>query len=219
MTCQKHGIIFLTLKTGLCPMDTATQQILRRIRATGRGSVFVPKQFLDLGSRAAVDQALSRLVRRGVLRRAGRGLYHYPKFSRRLGALAPMPDVVARAYARTTGATVQVAGAQAANALGLSTQVPARVTYVTDGGSRRLRVGTQVIEFRRAAPRRLLGAGRPWGAALQALTYLGKDEADDRVIRRLRHALSRDDRRALAAHAADVADWMRPILARVAREG
>jgi hypothetical protein len=197
-------------------MYTITAQILTRIRASGRGSVFTPKQFLDLGSRAAVDQTLSRLVRRGVLQRIGRGLYHYPKRSPRLGDLAPTPDAVARAYARKTGSRLQVSGAQAANALGLSTQVPARTTFVTDGATRQLRVGNHVVFLRRAAPRRLVGAGTPWATALQALAFVGKGGTDARVIQRLKSALSVDDRRALGRHADLAPDWMRPVIAELA---
>ena len=197
-------------------MYMIARQMVARLRGSGRGSVFTPKQFLDIGSRAAVDQALSRLVRRGILKRVGRGLYHYPKRSPRLGDLAPTPDAVARAYARKTCSTLQVSGAQAANALGLSTQVPARATYVTDGTTRELRVGNQVVVLRRAAPRWLAGAGTPWGTALQALAFVGRSGIDAHVIRRLRRALSADDRRALGRHADLAPDWMRPVIAELA---
>jgi hypothetical protein len=199
-------------------MYSIVQQILKTIRGTGRGSVFTPKDFLDLGNRAAVDQALSRLARTGVLQRVGRGLYHYPKISPRLGTLSPAVDAVARAVARKTGSRLQVTGAQAANALGLSTQVPARATFVTDGLTRQVRLGKQVIQLRRAAPRRLAGAGKRWGTVLQALAYLGKDQVDPNVVRRLRNALSHDDRQALARHAGDAPDWMRPVISLIAGE-
>ncbi len=179
--------------------------------------MYTPKDFLDLGSRAGVDQALSRLARSGALRRVGRGLYHYPKVSVRFGALSPAPDALARALARKTGSRLQVTGAQAANAIGLSTQVPARATFVTDGLSRQMRLGNQVIQLRRAAPRRLVGAGKRWGTALQALAYLGKDQVNPNVILRLRSALSHDDRQALARHAGYAPDWMRPVIAQISR--
>jgi hypothetical protein len=180
--------------------------------------VYTPKDFLDLGTRAGVDQALSRLARSGVLRRVGRGLYHYPKVSVRFGALSPAPDALARAMARKTGSRLQVTGAQAANALGLSTQVPARATFVTDGLSRQMQLGSQLIQLRRAAPRRLVGAGKRWGTALQALAYLGRDQVDPNVILRLRSALSHDDRLSLARHAGDAPDWMRPVIAQIATD-
>ena len=198
-------------------MYTIMKQVVRRIRGSGRGSVVTPKDFLDLGSRAAVDQALSRLAKASVIQRVGRGLYHYPKVSPRLGPLSPAPDAVARAVARKTSSRLQVTGAQAANALGLSTQVPARATFVTDGVTRRLRVGTQVIQFRRAAPSRLVGAGKRWGGVIPALAYLGKDQVDADAIRRVRNALAHDDRRALAHHAGYAPDWMRPLIAQIAR--
>ena len=100
-----------------------------------RGGVFTPSDFLDVAGRAAVDQALSRLVKGGKLRRLARGLYDFPKLHPKLGPLSPAPDDVAQALARETGSQVQIVGARAANALGLSTQVPAKSSYLTDGPS------------------------------------------------------------------------------------
>ena len=76
-------------------MNSVSKQIVKRIRGKGMGFVFTPKDFLDLGSRAAVDQALSRLTRRGTIRRLGRGLYDYPRVSPHLGPLSPPLDLVA----------------------------------------------------------------------------------------------------------------------------
>src|SRR5438105_83240 len=140
-------------------MSSTMNQILRRVRAYGRGSVFTPADFLDLGKRAAVDQALSRLAKDGQLRRLVRGLYDFPKVHAQLGLLAPTPDAVARAFARETGSSLQVAGAQAANALGLSTQIPARIVYLTNGPSRRVLLGKRVVDVRHASPKHLVAPG------------------------------------------------------------
>jgi hypothetical protein len=105
-------------------MHTVPALVMRRVKGMGRGSVFTPSDFADLGGRAATDQALSRLARTGKIRRLARGIYDYPRVSRFLGPISPARDVVARALARKTNSAVQVTGAQAANALGLSTQVP-----------------------------------------------------------------------------------------------
>ena len=196
-------------------MYSIMTQVVRRIHGSGRGSVVTPKDFLDLGSRAAVDQALSRLAKASVIQRVGRGLYHYPKVSPRLGPLSPAPDVVAGAMARKTSSRLQVTGAQAANSLGLSTQVPARATFVTDGLTRQLRIGNQTIQLRRAAPSRLVGAGKRWGGVIPALAYLGKGQVDADAIRRVRNALAHDDRQALARHAGYAPDWMRPLIAQI----
>ena len=114
-------------------MNTIQDDILERIRGQGRGKVFTPKDFLDLGSRDAADQSLSRLVKGGEIQRLGRGLYHFPRMNERLGiALGPDLDEIAEALARQTGSRVVPSGAVAANRLGLSTQVPAKPVYLTD---------------------------------------------------------------------------------------
>lgn len=89
----------------------------------------------------------------GQLRRLARGLYDFPKVHPKLGALSPTPDNVAQALARETGSLVQIAGARAANALGLSTQVPAQSTCLTDGPSRRVVLGKRVVDLRQASPK------------------------------------------------------------------
>lgn len=114
-------------------VTSVPDRIMKRVRSSGRGGVFTPSDFLNVAGRAAVDQALSRLVKNGALRRLTRGLYDYPKLHPKLGRLSPTPDDIAQALARETGSQVQIAGARAANALGLTTQMPAKNTYLTDG--------------------------------------------------------------------------------------
>ena len=144
-------------------VTSVPDRIMRRARAGGRGGVFTPSDFLDVAARSAVDQALSRLVKNGKLRRLACGLYDFPKVHPKLGPLSPeLPDDVAQALARETGSRVQIAGARAANALGLSTQVPARSTYLTDGPSRRVVLGKRVVDLRHASPKHLIArAVRP----------------------------------------------------------
>ncbi len=188
------------------------KKLLARARALGRGSVFVPGDFTGLGSRAAIDQALTRLTRAGVIRRIARGLYDMPRRHTVAGLLSPSLDDVAAAVARSTGSRIQVSGAIAANLLGLSTQVPARRVYLTDGTSRTLRVGSRVIEFKHASPRRLLGAGTMAGTVLQALHYLGRDGVDADVVRKLREQLAPADKKVVAKLIPQTTLWMQPIL-------
>lgn len=191
-------------------------KVLARLRAKGRGTVCVPADFLDLGSRAAVEQALSRLVRAGALRRLVRGVYDFPKIHTRLGPLSPALPQVARAIARSTGSQLQVSGAQAANQLGLSTQVPARVVYLTDGPSRTVQVGSRAIEFRHAAPRSLAGAGTPAGVVMQALRHIGRGSLTPDVVAHVRRLVRDDDRRSVAKHLSSAPAWMRPALRTIA---
>ena len=194
----------------------AIDKIKRRIIGKGRGAVFTPADFLDLGSRASVDQTLSRLTDQGVIRRLARGIYDYPKTSPRLGRLSPDPDVVAVAIARKDGRVVQVSPARAANMLGLTTQVPAKAVYLTDGPSRTTQIGAQTIIMRNAAARNLVGAGKPTGAVFQALRYLGKDGVDASVVARLSRTIDADTRRALVKDALQAPGWMRPVVQQIA---
>lgn len=192
-------------------------RIMRRARAGGRGSVFTPSDFLSLASRAAVDQALSRLVGAGKLRRLAHGLYDFPKMHAKLGLLSPAPDDVAGALARETGSLVQISGARAANSLGLSTQVPARSTYLTDGPSRRVVFGKRIVDLRHASPKHLIAPGSPAGTVVQALRHVGVVRATD-VVQVAARRLSASDKRMLAHSAFRAPAWMRPALVQIASD-
>jgi len=192
-------------------LTSVPDRIMRRVRAGGRGGVFTPSDFLDVAGRASVDQALSRLAKRGKLRRLARGLYDYPKVHPKLGLLSPAPDDVARALARETGSRAQIAGAHAANALGLSTQVPAKSLYLTDGPSRRIVLGKRVVDLRHASPKHLIAPGSPAGTVVQALRHVGPVRAAD-VAQIAARRLSASDKKVLAANVLQAPAWMRPTL-------
>lgn len=197
------------------PAVSVPDRVMRRVRASGRGSVFTPSDFLAVAARSSVDQALSRLVKGGQLRRLARGLYDFPKVHPKLGALSPAPDDVAQALARETGSQVQIAGARAANALGLSTQVPAQSTYLTDGPSRRVVLGKRVVDLRHASPKHLIAPGSPAGTVVQALRHVGPVRAAD-VAQVAARRLSANDKKTLASTAVQAPAWMRPTLVSIA---
>jgi hypothetical protein len=130
------------------------------------------KELLHLGSRTAVDQLLSRLVQRGCLLRAGRGIYVRPIESR-FGTRAPSAVKMTEGLANQRGEIIVSHGAAAANALGLTTQVPMRAVYLTSGPSRRLKLGAQMVIFVRKGirvirlPFRLPSASRRHWRALR----------------------------------------------------
>jgi hypothetical protein len=191
---------------------TLTKKIVRRLHTREEGNVFVTGDFLDLGTRAAVDQALSRLARQGAIRRIGRGIYDRPRVNTRLGiTLSPAPEEVANAIAINGASRLQVAGAQAANALGLSTQVPARIVYLTDGTPRTIHVGNQTLVFRHASPRNMATAGRTSGLVIQALRHLGKKNVNEEVIRRLQKSLSDKEKATLKKDRLYAPGWMQPL--------
>jgi hypothetical protein len=201
-------------------MDTSIpDKIVDRLRRQGRGKVFTPKDFLDIGSRDAVDQALSRLAKAETVQRLGRGLYCYPKINKRLGiAIPPDVDEIADALARQTGSRIAPSGATAANRLGLSTQVPARPVYLTDGRSRQVRVGNFVVVVKHVAPKELPVGNRTSATVLQALRHLGKDAVDSTVVSQIRKALSPRNRSQLLQDARYTTDWIADTVRRIAED-
>ncbi len=198
---------------------STSDRILRRLQGRGRGFVFTPTDFLDMGGRASVDQTLSRLARRNKIRRLSRGLYDYPRANPRLGPLSPTSDAVAQALARQNHSVAQIAPAQAANLLGVSTQVPAQAVYLTDGPSRKVQLGRRLIALRHASPKTLVAAGTNAGTVVQAVRYLGKHASADAapLAQHLAAQLSSNDRDVLARQAHRAPHWMQTVLKQIAR--
>lgn len=191
-------------------MARLADKILDRVSARLKGRrVYTPKDFLDLGSRAAVDQALSRLAKEGQLRRVGHGLYDMPRTSRVLKGPAPVDlNAVIGALERRDGVRIMPDGLTAANGLGLTSAVPARVSYLTDGHSRNLDIGSRTVQFRHASPSVMRWAGRPAAPVFQALRWLGRDAAADaRVVSILKRSLPDDVKRDLLQNSRDLPDW------------
>jgi hypothetical protein len=200
-------------------MEAVQNQLHDRIRQAGPGRIFTPKDFLDLVNRDAADQALSRLARRGTLKRLGRGLYYVPKHNLRLGIdVPPDLDEIAAALGRQTGSRVVPSGAVAANQLGLSTQVPAQPVYLSDGRSRTVRVGQYSVQIKHALPKNL-PAGTPKSVlVIQALRFLGKDAITNRVIETIQNVLTLDERKQLLDDVKYATDWISQAVRRIAIE-
>jgi predicted transcriptional regulator of viral defense system len=171
-----------------------------------------------LGSYSAVTYALKSLCDKGQIRRLGRGVYDYPKPHPILGGLMPTPEQIASAVARQNNLQIQPSGAYAANLLGLSEQVPARIVFLTNGANRRISVGRQEIILKRTTPKNMATAGRISGVVIQALRYLGKDYVDDAVIDTLAGRLTRDDREQLITDIRHAPAWIGAIFRRLAKQ-
>ncbi|ANH73191.1 hypothetical protein ACS15_1871 [Ralstonia insidiosa] len=153
-----------------------------------------------------MDQVLSRLVQRGALLRAGRGIYVLPVESR-FGSRAPSASKMVEGLAHQRGETIVSHGAAAANALGLTTQVPVRSVYLTSGPSRRLKLGAQTVEFRHAPVWQLIFPGRAAGDVVRALAWLGPERAGE-ALRTLRAKLPAAEMKEVASARARLPTWM-----------
>lgn len=182
--------------------------ILRRVNGRGRGAVFTAQDFIDIGSRDAVDQALGRLARSGRIRRVDRGVYDLPRTHPKVGPMWPSADAVAQAVAKQTDSHLQVTGAAAANALGLSTQVPAQAEYLTDGPSRSIHVGKLVVRLKHAGRVEMLLPQSRAGMAIVALRHLGRDAASASVLQRLAAILDGGDKKQLSRVRARLPGWL-----------
>jgi predicted transcriptional regulator of viral defense system len=191
--------------------ESIESRILRRIIGKKKGWVFTPSHFLDLGNRAAVDQALSRLVRSGDIRRLARGLYDYPKNHPDFGKVPPSVDCVAAALAEKDNLKIQPSGAYAANLLGLSDQVPAKVVFLTDGSTRVVEIGNWHIKFKKTTPKNMATAGRVSGLVIQALRYMKQRNIDDKITNILKRKLSVEDKEQLISDIRYAPAWIGEI--------
>ena len=195
--------------------------VQNRIGASPPRTVWTPADFLDLGSRDAVDKTLQRLVAAGELRRIDRGLYDRPTRNELTRQDSPPdPRSVIDAVARRDQIRVLVNGMTAANDLGLTDAVPARIVVHTDARLRRIHLGALDITFRPTAASKLYWANRPAMRIVQALHWLHDmqgGQEDDRTLLRLRRLLNDSEQGArlksdLREGLATLPAWMRVLL-------
>jgi len=201
-------------------MQPMRDQILARIKRLGEGKVFSAKDFLDIASRGTIDMALGRLTRNGTIRRIRRGLYDVPRINEALGGkLSPDIDEAARALARRQRWKIVPEGAWAANLLGLSLQVPSKITYLTDGPNKEIQIGRRSIHFKHARPKVMAGPGIGKTAlVVQALRYLGKEAVSEREIEALRSSLSPTEKRQLIKETQFGVEWINEVAKQIAEK-
>jgi len=196
-------------------IQSIDSKVKGRIYGHGRGWVFTPSHFADLGGREAVASALKRYRQSGLIRQLARGVYDYPKFDPELGTLTPAPDAVARALAGRDAVRLQPSGAYAANLLGLSTQMPMKIVYLTDGPSRTVSIGNNQIILKRTTPRNMATAGRISGLVIQALRHIGRSHVDEDILARLDHRLNTEDKKQLLKDVVFAPVWVAEVMRRL----
>ena len=193
-------------------MQSIVAKIKKRIYSKGRGFVFTKSHFLDLGSRSAVAKGLERLVHSGTIRRLARGLYDYPEKDPVLGELPANYERIAQALAGRDNLKIQPSGAYAANLLGLTEQVPAKIVFLTDGSYRKMQIGNQQIVLKRTTPKNMATAGRISGLVIQALRFIGQSYVDDKIIGILKKRLTAKDKQMLVADLRYAPAWIEKVV-------
>ena len=192
--------------------NSVIDAVKKRIIANGRGWCFTPKHFLDLDSDTGVRSALSRLQKEKIIRRLTQGLYEYPREHKILGTIPPQVDKVAQAIAEKNGIKIQPSGAYAANLIGLSEQVPGRIIFLTNGPSKKIKIGKQEIIFRTTTEKNMHPSGTRVGLVIQAFRNLGKNHIDAIVQARTKKFLHNTSKSELTKNLKHAPQWIRTIL-------
>jgi hypothetical protein len=187
-------------------------RIAEALKIYPKGSILFVGDFLEYGNPESVKKALLRLKEKEILVRLAHGIYLYPKVDKELGVLFPSTEEIAKAIARRDKARIVPTGVQALNKLGLSTQVPMKVVYLTDGAARTIKVGKRTITFKKTSPKNLLVQGKLSGLAIQALKTIGQKKLDEEVIEKIQVILQNEKKENIINDAKLSPAWINKIL-------
>ena len=187
-------------------------QIVEKIRKARRGSLFFGDSFLSKENSEGVRKALQRLVKKGELIRVATGIYARPEIDPVIGVITPGIEAIATAIAKRDKARIVPTGAYALNRLGLSTQVPLNVVYLTDGTSRKVKIGKRTITFKHASPKNVSTIGEISTLAIQALRTIGKDKVAVEEIEKIQQYLKKEKPTHLQHDYRLAPEWIRKIM-------
>jgi len=187
-------------------------QITEALKQLPKGSVLFVDDFLDYGNPESVKKALLRLKEKKILVRLAHGIYLFPKIDKEFGVLFPSTEDIAKAIARRDKARIVLTGVQALNKLGLSSQVPMKVVYLTDGATRTVKVGKRTISFKKTSPKNLLTQGEISSLVIQALKTIGQKKVDDEIISKIHLLLKNEQQENIMNDAKLAPAWIHKIL-------
>lgn len=189
-------------------------EIQDRINEFAPGTIFYPEDFSAFNNPDVTYLALSRMEDLGLILRLAKGIYLKPKAGRISGDILPTVDEVVRAIAKKDKVRIVPSGSHALYRLGLTTQLPMNVVYLTDGSPRKLSIGKRKIQFKRTTPKILAIKGEGTKLVVQALKTLGKDTIKESEIEKMIAVLKKEDRQQLREDIALVPHWIGKILAK-----
>tara|TARA_R110002072_G_scaffold25187_1_gene84663 strand:+ start:61 stop:657 length:597 start_codon:yes stop_codon:yes gene_type:complete len=196
-------------------MASTDDKIEQKIKSLKQGSIVFTEDFQDFGSAGAVKVALHRIVKKGLLHNLARGIYAKPTFSKLLNQnVLPGAEEVAIAIAKRDKARLLPTGANAQNALGLSTQVPLRIVYLTDGSPRTIKIGNRTIQFKKTTPKNLALKGNISKLVVQALKDIGKEKATTQELEKIQNVLLKEDKQDLKHDIAIAPQWIAELMAK-----
>jgi hypothetical protein len=193
-------------------VQSVETKVKNRIYGNGRGWCFTPKCFMDLGEEKAIYSALMRLEQKGVIRKLGHGVYDYPEKHEKLGLIAPSAEKIAKAISDRDKIKIQPSGAYATNILGLDEQVPAKYVFLTEGASRKIKIGRLEIVLKNTTPKNMASAGTYTGLVIQAFRHITKNKITDKMISKIKSQLTEERRRELKKYISYAPAWISKII-------
>jgi len=188
------------------------EKIAAQIHALPEGELLLPSDFSDLGSSEAVRLALFRLEKAGIIVRVAQGIYVRPKISKWIGPISPSAEEVAEAIAKRDRIRTVPTGSYALNAVGLSTQVPMNIVFLTDGSPREIKVGKRTIKFKKTTPKNLLAKGKISRLVIQALKEIGNGNVTEDEGKKIFELLKKEDEKDLKHDIALAPVWIQKMI-------
>jgi len=194
-------------------------KISAALKKRQKGSILFVDDFLDLGNSESIKKALFRLKEKGLLIRLAFGIYLYPKTDKHFGILYPSTEEIAIAIAKRDKARIIPIGVQALNKLGLSTQIPLKVVFLTDGAARSIKIGKRTITFKKTSPKNLMVKGEISGLVIQAVKRIGQHKVNDEVLMKLLNILKKEKKETILHDAKLAPAWINKILMSAIKTG
>jgi len=193
-------------------MQSIEKQVEDTIKDDAKGTLLFPEDFQHLGSSEAVRLALHRIEKRGIIRRVAHGIYVRPKESPYIGEVMPTAEEVAEGIAKRDKIRIVPTGVYALHALGLSTQIPLKLVFLTDGAARTIKVGKRTIKLKRTTPKNLLAKGKISSLVIQALREIGIDKASPTELMQILKLLKEEDQQLLRDDIKLAPEWIKQIM-------
>lgn len=178
-------------------MDNVHKHIENSISRRKKGELIFPTDFRGKGTQSAVKMALSRIAKEGKLKRLAHGIYYVPKIDSIFGAIYPAPEEVAEAIAKKEKVRIKPSGSYALHRLGLTTQVPTRLVYITDGENRQIKIEKTIIKFKATTPKKMALEGQLSSLVILALEELNIQNIDSETERKIKEILQKEEPRRL----------------------
>jgi hypothetical protein len=196
-------------------MLSIEDKIINKVKKYKRGTLFFIEDFISFGNAKSVGKALERLVHDNRLNRISRGIYARLVKDPTLGILQPTTEEIAEAIRRRDKARIIPSGNLALNALGLSSQIPLNIVYLTDGSNRTINIGKRKIIFKKTSPKNLATIGKISTLAIQALREIGNEKVTDEEIEKILAHLKNEDPYRLSHDIKLAPEWIREIMRKV----